>query len=156
MKFLYDERLKYKKQKNAGMSQLCKLIMNAVSFGALIPKPAETKFVMKPEDGVLKYLANQFHEVKRARKTGNMYEVELYKVDMGPTLCKWGAMVLSYSKYLMDRLFDCIGAVGARGLYTDTDSVVFPAAALPEVERVFTERFKRPYGKKSFGVPQRI
>lgn len=142
VKFLYDERLKYKKEKNTGMSSLCKLIMNAVSFGALIPKPSESKFVMQKDENVLKYLANNFHTVRRARKSGLNYEVELYKIDMSGTLAKWGAMVLSYSKYLMDRLFACLGELGVVASYTDTDSVVFPAAAVPDVSALFEEKFQ--------------
>ena len=145
VKFLYDERLKYKREKNAGMSQLCKLVMNAVSFGALIPKMCESKFTMKREEEVLRYLNNQFHEVRRARKCGLAYEVELHSKDMDVTLCKWGSMVLSYSKYLMDRVFKLVGDVGAKAAYTDTDSVVFPAAALPDVSSLFERKFGIPF-----------
>ena len=106
---------------------MSKLVMNAVSFGALIPKPAETKAVMVRDEDTLKYLANHFLEVKRARKCGLVYEVESYSDDRKATLCKWGAMVLSYSKYLMDRLFYILGELKMPGMYTDTDSVVFPS-----------------------------
>jgi len=140
-KFLYEERLKYKREKNKGMSQLCKLVMNAVSFGALIPKPAETKAVMKQEKHLYTYLRNNFHRVRRARKCGLSYEVELHQDDMDATLCKWGAMVLSYSKYLMDRLFACLGELGVKASYTDTDSVVFPTAALDPVGALFEWKY---------------
>ena len=81
VQFLYNEWLRYKAEGNSGMSELCKLVMNAVSFGALIPKPAETKAVMVQNDNTLKYLANHFLEVKRARKCGLVYEVECYSDD---------------------------------------------------------------------------
>lgn len=50
-------------------------------------------------------------------------------------------MVLSYSKYLMDRLFACLGDLGVKAAYTDTDSVVFPASAVEPVSKLFEEKF---------------
>lgn len=145
VQFLYNERLRYKREKNSGMSELCKLVMNAVSFGALIPKPAETKAVMVRDEDTLKYLANHFLEVKRARKCGLVYEVECYSDDRKATLCKWGAMVLSYSKYLMDRLFWILGELKMPAMYTDTDSVVFPHQGSDRVAAAFEERYGIPF-----------
>lgn len=143
--FLYNERLKYKKEKNSGMSQLCKLIMNAVSYGANIPKMATLDVKMKTPDEINGFLYNNFFDVYRARRCGLMYEVELHQMDHAATLCKWGAMVLSYSKYLMDRLFYFVGNCGAVGRYTDTDSVVFPKAVLEQVTRQFEQSTSLPF-----------
>ena len=61
-----------------------------MSFGALIPKPSQSKFVMKKEEEVMKYVANKYHEVRRARRCGKTYEVELHAIETKGTLAKWG------------------------------------------------------------------
>lgn len=116
--------------------------MNAVSFGALIPKPAVSTFVYKTADKLNTFLFNNYNLVRRVQQIGgSTFEVELHDFDDKATLCKWGAMVLSYSKFLMDRLLGCLSEIGAPARYTDTDSVVFPRSALAQVCELFEAKY---------------
>jgi len=156
---LFLQRLKYKKT-NKALANAIKLMLNS-SFGKTITKKSETEFKIfrnkfernkagkwERKEYYSSYIHNNFNTIKQSRKiTEDMYEIESYKVDNSTNLSQIGCMILSYSKRIMNEVFDIANDIGAPIYYTDTDSLHCNLDDIKKIE----DKYREVYGKELTG-----
>lgn len=143
---IYDMRLEYKKDNNP-LEQVCKLVLNGGSYGKSIVKVARyrTRFFYD-EDSFYKYFdknANMIRNFYTVPGT-NYYSVEeLNCVFEHRNRAHCGAIILSQSKRIMNRVLYVCSQIPTEPKYTDTDSLILLAGRLQKLVRRYNKRYNR-------------
>lgn len=121
---LFEERLKFKKSKPA-LANVIKLMLNS-SYGKTVMKKSKTqKQITKSSKSKFEnYVYNNFNTIKNYRKINQYnYEVEKICADNSYNRGHIGCAILSYSKRIMNEVFDIANTNDLVIYYTDTDSL---------------------------------
>lgn len=143
---LFKERLKHKKN-NPALANTLKLMLNS-AYGKTIMKKSksETKIIKnaKFED----YIYNNFHTIKKYRKINDYcYELERTKYDDSYNTGQVGAFILSYSKRIMNEVFNTANDCNYPIYYTDTDSIHLNYDDVKPLE----DKYRKIYSKELNG-----
>ena len=128
------------------LEQIFKLIMNS-SYGKTIQKPIEEELVYKragPEYN--NYFYKNANLIDRAEKIAgsDIYEVHVRKgIDNTFNYYHIGAIILDYSKHIMNEVMTLAEDIGCRIYYQDTDSMHIIREDLTKLEAAFEEKYHR-------------
>lgn len=144
---LFEERLIAKDNKNGSMSEILKLIMNAV-YGKTLTKKCSTKKVIVTENedntAVKSYLWNHFNTIVSARKISNRQsEIEMYSYDASYNRGHVGCIILSYAKRGMNEVFDCANTLNRPVFYQDTDSMHILNTSIAPIADLYKKTYNR-------------
>ena len=148
---LFINRLKHKKAGNQAMQLILKLMMNS-SYGKTITKKTMTKKVIVNDDKKEQYIANYFNTIKEwTQLTNTQWEVKMDSVDMSYNMAQVGSFILSYSKRIMNEVFDTANTHNCPLYYTDTDSIHCNYDDVKIIETEFRKKYNRELTGKQLG-----
>ena len=148
---LFINRLKHKKAGNQAMQLILKLMMNS-SYGKTITKKTMTKKVIINDDKKDQYIANYFNTIKEWKPlTNTQWEVKMDSVDMSHNMAQVGSFILSYSKRIMNEVFDTANTHKCPLYYTDTDSIHCNYDDVKTIEDKFRIKYNRELTGKQLG-----
>ncbi len=123
IKTLYDNRLKYKKEGNEAMQNTLKLMLNSV-YGKTINKKSYSKVVIVEDKDFRNWVDNYFYNIKNIIKINDrQWKFVMDQTDNSYNKGHVGAMVLSYSKRIMNEVMNVANDNGIIIYYQDTDSM---------------------------------
>lgn len=161
---LFAMRLQAQKDKNTGLSEVLKLVLNSY-YGKNIARKHVTKSLMidrhivtKPDAngdtfthvdaGTKQYIFKNSKDVISARAINDKQAVvTLHTVDLGYSTMQEGIMILSASKRIMNEVFHVLEELHVPMFYTDTDSMHIYKDCIPDVADVY----RKFYGKELLG-----
>lgn len=155
---LFNKRVEVKKA-NPALGNVIKLMLNS-AYGKTIMKKSnskktivkektqrfdkKTKKYITQEFNFNDYVYNNFNTIKTYRKMNeNNIEVEQICYDDSYNRGHVGAMVLSYSKRIMNEVFDVANDNNYPIYYTDTDSMHLRLCDVKKLEDKYRERYGR-------------
>jgi hypothetical protein len=149
---LFNERLKHKKN-NPALANTLKLMLNS-AYGKTIMKKSksETKIinVSKSADKFNRYIYNNFYTIKKYRKINEYYyEVEKTAYDDSYNTGQVGAFILSYSKRIMNEVFNTANDCEYPIYYTDTDSIHLNYEDVAPLEKKYREIYNKELNGKN-------
>ena len=150
---LFNERLKHKKT-NPALANTLKLMLNS-SYGKTILKKSESenkiiKVKLGDESKFHQYVYNHFFTIKKYRKINDYYyEVERTCCDDSFNRAHIGASILSYSKRIMNEVFDTANTHNYPIYYTDTDSIHMNFDDVQPLETKYRETYNRELNGKN-------
>jgi hypothetical protein len=148
---LFNERLKQKKQGNEALQQVLKLMMNS-SYGKTITKKSMTDKIIIDAKYKDKYFYNNFRNIKEQTPLYNGdYLFKIDKVDTSYNEAHIGVIILSYSKRIMNEVFNVANDNNCPLYYTDTDSIHCNYDDVKTIETEFKERYQRELTGKQIG-----
>lgn len=148
---IFNDRLKYKKEGNEAMQQVLKLMMNS-SYGKTIMKKSTTRFNIISEDYHDRYLETWFSNIIYTEKLPNgEYKVKECSYDDSVNYGHVGVFILSYSKRIMNEVFDVANDLDCPLYYTDTDSIHCNYNDVSKIEEGFQQRYGRILTGKQLG-----
>jgi hypothetical protein len=144
---LFNERLKHKKN-NKALANTLKLMLNS-SYGKTILKKSNSKVdIVKVSSKFEDYVYNNFHTIKKTRKiNAHYYEFESVCCDDSFNRGHIGASILSYSKRIMNEVFNTANDNNYPIYYTDTDSIHMNFDDVKPLE----DKYREKYGKELNG-----
>lgn len=153
IKFLFEERLKKKKQKNK-IQMIYKLIMNS-SYGKTIIKPYETEIKIFTNKLKFKtYLQRNYNYVIQYTEisNGKKYKVKVIKpINKHFSRPHVGVEILSMSKRIMNEVM-CLAEDNDLFIYyQDTDSMHVEFDKVEYLENLFREKYGRELTGKNMG-----
>jgi len=151
IKLLFDERLRYKKEKN-DIQLIYKLLMNS-GYGKSIMKEVETDSrFFDNEDKFNVFYSRNYNWVKTFVKFGNKIKVNTIKtIDDHQNICHVGTMILSMSKRLMNEVM-CLAEDNQIDIYyQDTDSMHLKDKDIKSLSDKFKEKYNRELIGKMMG-----
>ena len=147
MKYLFSQRLKYKKQGNP-IQMVFKELMNS-SYGKASLKAIESDNVYKKPDEFMDFMDRHYNYIKEACKMPNGY----YKIKLAKTIdnhfnnVPQGASILSWSKRIMYEVMTLAEDNNYPIYITDTDSLHIDTDKVAPLG----EKFKEKYGRELIG-----
>ena len=147
---LFNERLKHKDE-NKALGNTLKLMLNS-AYGKTILKKSNSKIDIirdKGKDSQFDdYIYNNFHTIKKHRRINDYYhEFESTCCDDSYNRAHVGASILSYSKRIMNEVFDTANTNNYPIYYTDTDSIHMNFDDVQPLE----DKYRETYGKELNG-----
>lgn len=143
---LFNERLKVK-EINPVLGDVYKLMLNS-AYGKTIMKKSKDKIIIKSEIYFDDYVYNNFNTIKSSQKINDYcYEIKSIEFDNSYNRNHIGCMILSYSKRIMNEIFNICNDNGYIVYYTDTDSIHLDFKDLKSLE----SKYKEKYGKNLNG-----
>jgi len=147
MKFLFQQRLKYKKMKNP-IQMVFKELMNS-SYGKASLKAIESDNIYKKPEEFMDFMDRHYNYIKEAVKMPNGY----YKIKLAKTIdnhfnnVPQGASILSWSKRIMYEVMTLAEDNDYPIYITDTDSLHIDTDKVP----LLGEKFKEKYNRELIG-----
>ena len=148
IKTLFKERLKQKKAENMTMSDTIKLMLNSAYGKTTIKKSNIKKTIMKMS---LKeeYLYKNWNTIISYRDINDkLCELKETKIDISYNRAHIGCAILSYSKRIMNEVFDVANDNEYPIYYTDTDSLHCNLKDVPKLEAKYKERYNKELNGK--------
>ena len=151
IKFLFDERLRLKKEGNPAET-IYKLIMNS-GYGKSIMKPVESENrFFDDEDTFNVYLSRNYNWITSWIKFGKegkqKIEVKSVKTLVSHfNIAQVGTMILAWSKRIMNEVMTTAEDNGLEIYYQDTDSMHIKDCDIP----ILSQKFKEKYGRELIG-----
>jgi hypothetical protein len=149
VKTVHKLREQYKKEKNP-LQNTVKLLSNSI-YGKSIMKETTTRIVIKRQEDLSKYIIQQYNNIEEITcsvESDRAFVKIVKTVEKEFTLPQFGASVLSWSKFLMNRVICLAEQNGIKIFYQDTDSIhIFDK----DVEKL-AKLFKAKYNQKLIGT----
>jgi hypothetical protein len=152
---LFNDRIAYKNERDADgtkrpnpMQAVCKLMMNSAYGRTMMRAPeVEAKYVDK--DNLLKFIDQHYNDVRISTPLGNgSHRVELKtQIDEHFNRVHIANDVLDMSKRIMNEVTELAQDIGAKIIYTDTDSTHIERAKIP----LLADAFRARYGREIIG-----
>lgn len=153
IKKLFNERLKYKKDKNP-IQQVYKLIMNS-AYGKTIMRPIDTNdSIFNDEAKKDKFLRDNSNWVKSFSKIAdcNQWLVKSIKpIHEHYNMGHIGGLILSMSKRIMNEVMCLAEDLTIPIYYQDTDSMHIEDDKIPKLEKEFKNKYNRELIGKNMG-----
>ena len=166
IKHLFQQRDIYKKEEKESLQLACKLMMNSI-YGKSIMKQNKENIVIVDVKDLDTFILKYFNTIKmmvplntkqieefdtdqtEQEKRENRKQVKVYlaSVDRSSNYGQVGCSILSYSKRIMNEVFDIANEKNVPIYYTDTDSIHILASGIKTVE----DEYFRMYGKELHG-----
>lgn len=145
---LFNERLKHKKNKNKTMSDTLKLMLNS-AYGKTAIKKSNIKKVIKRMTQKEDYLYRNWNTIISYRDINSkLCEFKETKIDVSYNRAHIGCAILSYSKRIMNEVFDVANDNEYPIYYTDTDSLHCNLEDVPKLETKYKERYNKELNGK--------
>jgi hypothetical protein len=162
---LFDLRLK-NKNTNAGLANVLKLMLNS-AYGKTIMKKSttQTRIIRREEilynkntnefhnqavDNYNKFVHKNFNTTKKIRAISTkLFEVDQLSVDTSYNRGHIGCAILSYSKRIMNEVFDVANTGKMPIYYTDTDSIHMKFDDVEKLEKQFHDCYNKNLTGKS-------
>ena len=143
MKYLFSQRLKYKKQKNP-IQMVFKELMNS-SYGKTSLKAIENDNVYIYEENFFDYMDRNYNYIKEATKMSNgIYKIKVSKtIDMHFNNVHCGVEILSMSKRIMYEVMTLAEDNNYPMYITDTDSIHIDSNDVEKLGDKFNEKYCR-------------
>lgn len=144
MTHLFNQRLKYKKEKNP-VQLIFKEIMNS-SYGKSALKPIDSDVEYVPADNFNAFVDRNFNYIKEATllANGKYYKVKTMKtIDCHYNNVHIGVSILSWSKRIMNEVMCLAEDNNLLIKYQDTDSMHIPSNDVVVLSQKFKEKYKR-------------
>ncbi|MCB1713155.1 MAG: hypothetical protein KDH96_11985, partial [Candidatus Riesia sp.] len=151
IKYLFNKRLKYKKEKNP-IQEVIKLLMNSV-YGKTTLRPiSKEKIIKNTKEDCIKYVSQNHNNIEYFEPLG--FETEHYVVKRNNSIYSHqnyahvASLILSMSKRIMNEVMCLAEDLGIEIFYQDTDSMhLFEK----DIELLSTE-FKKKYNRELIGT----
>ena len=141
IRHLYNERARYKRLKNSGMSEIIKLIMNSL-YGKTIQKTSNSSIIYKND---LNYIRRNWDNITYYTGKGNgQYRIKMSTPDDSYNLGHIGTTILSMSKRIMNELQDLTNELKILTYYGDTDSSFIQNSEILRLDEEYKKRYGRP------------
>lgn len=158
---LFNQRLKAKKAKLNALQQVLKLMLNSI-YGKTIEKKTKSQhFIIdgityskngKEKNNFNYRVKKYFNTIKQIKQLGNgQYDFEQLTIDNSFNRGHCGAMVLSYSKRIMNEVFSIANDNNLPIYYTDTDSLHMNYEDVSILEKEFKKKYNRVLTGKQLG-----
>lgn len=148
---LFNNRLKHKKAGNEAMQLILKLMMNS-AYGKTITKKTMTKKVVINDNKKEEYIVNYFQLIKKWKPlTDKQWEINMDSVDTSYNMAQVGSFILSYSKRIMNEVFNTANTHKCPLYYTDTDSIHCNYDDVKIIESEFRNKYNRELTGKQLG-----
>jgi len=139
---LFNERLKVKKI-NPVLGNVYKLMLNS-AYGKTIMKKSTEKIIIKSEKYFNDYVYNNFNTIKTTQKINDYaYEIKSIDYDNSYNRNHIGCMILSYSKRIMNEIFNICNDNNYIVYYTDTDSIHLDFKDVESLESKYKEKYNK-------------
>tara|TARA_R110000737_G_scaffold164834_1_gene192433 strand:- start:235 stop:3645 length:3411 start_codon:yes stop_codon:yes gene_type:complete len=141
---LFNQRLKFKKQKNP-LQLVFKELMNS-SYGKSCLKPIDSDSVYIPKDAFKEYVIKNYNYIKEATllANGKFYKIKLTKpIDTHFNNVHVGVLILSMSKSIMFEVMTLAEDLDIDMYYTDTDSIHIDNSKINYLGEEFTKKYGR-------------
>jgi len=135
--------------RGSGLEQTIKLMLNS-AYGKTIQKPSkqDKKFVERKD--LNRFIFNNFNTIDRIIDLNdNQVQVIQYGIDTSYNRSQCGTMILSYSKRIMNEVFDVANDLGVNIYYTDTDSIHIDYDGVEKVEDEYRKRYNKELNGKN-------
>ena len=146
IKELFEKRKQLKAEGNP-LQEVYKLILNS-TYGKMIERPHDKQKEIIPEDKVASYISRNYNFLAPNDYQiagSNLHVFEKYKgIKNTFHFTLIGAMVLSHSKHLMNRVMCLAQDLGIMIFYQDTDSMHIERDRVPELAAEFEKRYGFP------------
>ena len=143
---LFNDRLKYKNTEKKAMADILKLMLVS-SYGKTIIKKVNVKKEIININNEKKYndkICKDYNIIKSIEKINNNQSIITKScIDMSYNLCQVGACILSYSKRIMNEIFDIANDNNIDIYYTDTDSMHLPYDDIRRLERLYSRKYNK-------------
>lgn len=151
IKFLFDERLRYKKEKN-NIEIVYKLIMNS-GYGKSIMKPVETESKFFDNDDEFNiYYSRNYNWISSYIKFNDKIKVNKIKtINDHSNICHVGVSILSMSKRIMNEVMTLAEDNQIELFYQDTDSMHLKDDDIKTLEKLFKDTYNRELIGKGLG-----
>jgi hypothetical protein len=145
IKTIFDSRIKAKKDKNIGLSNLLKLIMNS-SYGKLAQKPCDEKIEIIRNSNIDSFINYNYNSlISATQHDGDKF----YKCKLNQSINKsyssphQSCIILSYSKRIMNDVM-CLAEDNDINLfYQDTDSIHMFDEDVNKLADLYKEKFDK-------------
>ena len=152
MKYLFTQRLKYKKMKNP-IQMVFKELMNS-SYGKTFMKPIDSDNMYIPKKKLEKYINYHFNSIKEITPCidGKRYKIKLMKpIDNHFNNVPCGVEILSMSKRIMYEVMTLAEDKKYPVYITDTDSLHIDTKCVPLLADDFMKKYNRELIGKGLG-----
>jgi len=145
---LFNERLKVK-EINPVLGDVYKLMLNS-AYGKTIMKKSNDKIIIKSEKYFNDYVYNNFNTIKTTQKINDYaYEIKSIDYDNSYNRNHIGCMILSYSKRIMNEIFNICNDNNYIVYYTDTDSIHLDFKDVKSLESKYEEKYDKNLNGKN-------
>ena len=145
---LFNERL-IVKEINPVLGDVYKLMLNS-AYGKTIMKKSNEKLIIKSEKYFNDYVYNNFNTIKSTQKINDYaYEIKSIDYDNSYNRNHIGAMILSYSKRIMNEIFNICNDNNYIVYYTDTDSIHLDFKDVKSLESKYKEKYHKNLNGKN-------
>jgi hypothetical protein len=120
-----------------------KLLMNSI-YGKSIMKETTTRIVIKKKSDLNRYIIQQYQHIEEitCSPDSDRAFVKIVKtIEKEFTLPQFGASVLSWSKFLMNRVICLAEQNGLKIFYQDTDSIHIFDKDVQTLQRLFKQKY---------------
>ena len=148
IQYLFEQRLKFKKQKNP-IQMVFKELMNS-SYGKSYLKPIDSDSHYIPEKEFDKFMDRNYNYIQEAVKlaNGKYYKVKVLKpIDQHFNNVHVGVEILSMSKRIMFEVMTLAEDLDISMYYTDTDSIHIDSDKI----ELLGQEFHKKYGRELIG-----
>lgn len=151
MNILFNDRLKFKKKKNNSMQEILKLMMNS-SYGKTITKLSKKTNIVVDNDKKEQFIADNFNNIIEIKLLNQLQSVAtITKLDSSYNMSHVGCFILSYSKRIMNEVFNVANDNKCTLYYTDTDSIHCNYDDVVIIEEGFRKVYNRELTGKNMG-----
>ena len=145
--FLFDERVKHIEQNNTAIEQIIKLMLVSI-YGKTQSQKVLKKQVIVDDERKEDYIANNFNNILSCKKLNDrQWSVQMDALDNTYNMCHVASFILSYSKRIMNEVYDIANTHNCPLYYSDTDSI---HCNLEDIKTIQTE-YKKKYNKVLIG-----
>lgn len=145
--FLFNERTKHIEQNNVAIEQIIKLMLVSI-YGKTQAQKVLKKNVIVDDDRKENYVANNFDNILRCKQLNDrQWNIEMDSIDNTYNMCHVSSIILSYSKRIMNELYNIANTNNCPLYYSDTDSI---HCNLDDIKTIETE-YKKKYNKVLIG-----
>ena len=164
---LFEKRLKHKTTE-PGLANVLKLMLNSAYGKTIMKKSTSQSRIVRRETvsttydkeseeyystsvkNYNKFIYKNFNTTKRVRTISkNLFEVDQLSVDTSYNRGHIGCAILSYSKRIMNEVFDIANTGMMPIYYTDTDSIHMKYNDVPKLEKQFHDCYNKNLTGKS-------
>lgn len=140
---IFNDRLKYKDEGKESLAGVAKLMGNS-TYGKMIKKKIQHKYRIISDKDKDKTIETYWSLMESSKRLPNgETQIKLNSYDSSSNYAHIGVFVLSYSKRIMNEVFDIANTHNCPIYYTDTDSIHCNYDDLKIIENEFRNKYSR-------------
>lgn len=147
VEYLFDKRSEYSQNENKAMANIIKLMLVSI-YGKTITQKILKGNVIVDNERKDDYLANNFNNVESCKQLNDRQWIfTMDKIDNSYNMAHIGSFILSYSKRIMNEVYDIANNNNCVLYYSDTDSI---HCNYDDIKTIETE-YKKLYNQTFIG-----